>query len=160
MMRLARVTRLYRREFAMDFTLKNVISLSLAILLAGCALPQKDSMITVYPEPKSHVYSPRDALKDWALSICFAQIALDDKDARDDAERSAGVYSARGSARREERDEIFLLVKQYVSRKYGGFTDIGIKPAEFHTMKCIDLFHSAELDDLVTRLLKERDRQR
>jgi hypothetical protein len=152
------MARLYREGIAMIFTLKNMILLPLAILFVGCASTREPSTIIVHPEPESSVYSPRDSLKNWALSICFARIALDDKDARDDADRSASVYSARGNARREERDKIFLLVKQYVSRKYGGFTDIGIKPAEFHTMKCIDLFHSAELDDLVARLLEERDR--
>jgi hypothetical protein len=36
----------------------------------------------------------------------------------------------------------------------------GIMTPDFNTLKCIDLFHSAELDALVGKFLKERPRER
>jgi hypothetical protein len=90
-------------------------------------------------------YSQRDLLKNWALSVCFAKITEDAK-TEEDASATASAYLEFGEQPLEAYDEIEELVKKYVNRKYGGSI-----PSEFNTMKCIDLFHSAELDDLVTK---------
>jgi len=145
----------------MDVTLKNIVLfLVAAILLSGCAFAEDRSMMADYSQPQTDTYSPRDSLKNWVLSICFANIVKDDSDASHDAAMSAAGYFEFGNIRLEERDELIPLVKKYVAKKYDGRFDVGIESAELNTMKCIDLFHSAELDGLITRMLEDRNQQR
>ncbi|MDR1425189.1 MAG: type VI secretion system amidase immunity protein Tai4 [Azoarcus sp.] len=144
----------------MDVALKNtVLFFVVAVLLSGGAFAE-DRSAANYSQPQTDTYSPRDSLKNWVLSICFANIIKDDGDARHDAAMSAAGYFEFGNIRLEERDELILLVKKYIAKKYSGHFDLGIEPAELNTMKCIDLFHSIELDNLVTRMLEDRNRRR
>ena len=51
----------------------------------------------------------------------------------------------------EVYDALRHLAEQYANRKYAG----SIK-SEFNTMKCIDLFHSKELDDLTSQFSRSK----
>ncbi|MDR1463524.1 MAG: type VI secretion system amidase immunity protein Tai4 [Azoarcus sp.] len=144
----------------MGLTLKNIAPFFVAaMMLSGCTFAEDQSMAANYSLPQTDTYSPRDSLKNWVLSICFANIVKNDRDASHDAAMSAAGYFEFGNIRLEERDELIPLVKKYIAREYGGHFDTGIDPAKLNTMKCIDLFHSAELDALITRMLKDRNRQ-
>jgi hypothetical protein len=95
-------------------------------------------------------YSQKVLLKNWALSVCLAQVAKDPSE-RDDANATAGAYLEFGHQQVEAYDQLRKLADQYAARKYAGSV-----ASEFNTMKCIDLFHSRELDALAGKLSKTR----
>lgn len=95
-------------------------------------------------------YSQRDLLKNWAFSVCLATVAKD-ADAKADANATASAYLEFGHQGIEAYDELRKLAQEYAARHYSGSIS-----SEFNTMKCIDLFHSAELDRLAGRLAKKR----
>lgn len=101
-----------------------------------------------YSEAMTGKYSQKALLKNWALSVCLAQVAKDASD-RNDANATAGAYLEFGHQQIEAYDQLRRLVAQYAARKYAGSVD-----SEFNTMKCIDLFHSKELDALAAKLAK------
>lgn len=91
-------------------------------------------------------YSQRDLLKNWAFSACLAAVSKD-AGTKADANATAGAYLEFGRQGIEAYNELHKLVETYAARRYEGSTG-----AEYNTMKCIDLLHSAELDRLATRL--------
>jgi hypothetical protein len=94
-------------------------------------------------------YSQRILLKNWALSVCFAQIAKDDGTA-EDAGLTASAYVEFAHQGEEAYDQLRKLVDKYKNLEYAG----SVK-SNYNTMKCIDLFHSKELDRLVTKLVRQ-----
>ncbi|WP_341677022.1 T6SS amidase immunity protein Tai4 family protein [Niveibacterium sp. SC-1] len=95
-------------------------------------------------------YSQKTLLKNWVLSVCLARIAQNDKD-RADANATASAYLEFGRQPIEAYDALRTLVDTYANKRYGGSI-----PSDFNTMKCIDLFHSKELEKLSTRLTKQK----
>ncbi|CAG2151514.1 hypothetical protein D3C81_1236620 [compost metagenome] len=95
-------------------------------------------------------FSQRTLLKNWALSACLARIATSPAD-RADARATAGAYFEFGKQPIESYDAIRTLIGKFVARKYGSKPEIGETPTELNTMKCIDLFYSKELDQLVRK---------
>ena len=95
-------------------------------------------------------YSQKMLLKNWALSRCLAEV-YSDENTKADASATAGAYFEFGTLPVEDYDTVKTLVIEFSKKKYGG----SVK-SEFNTMKCIDLFHSTELDALVTKLLGTR----
>lgn len=87
-------------------------------------------------------------MKNWALSICFAQIAEDER-TKKDAGATARAYLENSQQDMAAFEQIGKLVDKYVQLKYDGSDK-----ANYNTMKCIDLFHSKELDRLVSRYVK------
>ena len=97
-------------------------------------------------QPMTATYSQRDLLKNWAFSACLAAVS-NDAGTKADANATAGAYLEFGRQGIEAYNELHKLVDAYAARRYAGSTG-----AEYNTMKCIDLLHSAELDRLATRL--------
>lgn len=89
-------------------------------------------------------------MKNWALSVCFARIARD-KQTKEDAGLTASAYLENSRQSLEDFDKIEKIVDKFVALEYGG----SVK-SDYNTMKCIDLFHSKELDRLVTKLVRKR----
>jgi hypothetical protein len=106
------------------------------------------SEITAHSSMTPH-YSQKTLLKNWALCACLARVAKDERD-RDDISVSASGYLEFGHQPIEAYDELRELASKFALRAYSG----PIK-SELNTMKCIDLFHSKELDTLVTRWVKK-----
>ncbi len=100
--------------------------------------------------PQTRHYDQKTLLKNFALSICFAQIAQDERTAKD-AGSTASAYLEFGRQDLAVYEQIRALVARYLSYPYGGSV-----PSEFNTMKCIDLFHSKELDRLTTQAVRRR----
>jgi hypothetical protein len=97
-----------------------------------------------------YTYSPKTLLKNWALSRCLGRVATDVK-SRADAYATASAYLEFGHQGMEEYDAISTLVEKYVSKPYGGSIE-----SAFNTMKCIDLFHSKELDQFVNKVTRPK----
>ena len=84
------------------------------------------------------------------MSRCLGQVYSDPK-TKDDANATASAYLEFGRQPMEAYDALSELVNQYANQKYTG----SVK-SEFNTMKCIDLFHSRELEELTSRLSKAK----
>jgi hypothetical protein len=140
----------------MDIAMKHLWTFALAALLSGCA---SNRDCAVFEDARVWNYPSRVLVKNLALSVCLAQIAKDTSTASD-AGSSANGYFQYSSIGFEELDEIRALANEFAALKYGGHTEFGAKSPDFNTMKCIDLFHSAELDALVGKFLEERPRER
>lgn len=95
-------------------------------------------------------YSQKTLLKSWALSRCLGQVYADAK-IKEDANATAGAYLEFGHQPIEAYDALSTLVTKFVNRKYA--STVG---SDLNTMKCIDLFHSKELDALTSRLAKTK----
>lgn len=85
-------------------------------------------------------------MKNWALSTCFARIAQDQA-TKTDAGLTASAYLENSQQDLEDFDKIDKIVDKYLAMKYGGSVQ-----SNYNTMKCIDLFHSKDLDRLVSKL--------
>jgi hypothetical protein len=98
--------------------------------------------------PMTASYSQKDLLKNWALSACLATVATDPA-LRADANATASAYMEFGHQAPEAYAALRELAEKYAARDYSGSVE-----GRFDTMKCIDLFHSRELNRLATRLAK------
>lgn len=103
-----------------------------------------------FAQPMTAKYDQKTLLKNWALSVCLAQVAQDPKTA-EDAGVSASGYMEFGKQGIEAYDDLRKLVNKYKNLQYDG----SVK-SQYNTMKCIDLFHSKELDKLATKLSLQR----
>lgn len=87
-------------------------------------------------------------MKNWALSICFAQITKDEQ-TKKDAGATARAFLENSHQDIEDFEQIGKLVDEFIAVKYGGSDG-----SDYNTMKCIDLFHSKKLDQLTSKLVK------
>ncbi|MET1536020.1 T6SS amidase immunity protein Tai4 family protein [Burkholderia sola] len=135
----------------MGITLKSLL-LTLFMVLATRSAAAASQITVAAPDSRSpgERYSQKTLLKNWALSVCLAQVAHSVRD-RDDANAAASAYLEFGHQPIEAYDALRALARRYATRTYSGSI-----PASFNTMKCIDLFHSRELDMLADRLAKAR----
>lgn len=91
-------------------------------------------------------YSQQELLKNWALAACLGE-TLKSKEDRDDVSASASAYMEFGEQPIEAYEALRKIAHKYASLKYGG----SIK-SEFNLMKCIDLFHSTDLEKITKKL--------
>jgi len=134
----------------MDITIRGGLVALCFVMLAVTSHADAQQATEQYSESMTDKYSQKTLLKNWALSVCLAQISKDPA-SREDAGATASAYMEFGHQRIEAYDALRELADRYAKRRYGG----SIK-SEFNTMKCIDLFHSKELDDLATKFSKAK----
>lgn len=82
-------------------------------------------------------------LKDWALSRCIAKAAKKERFG-DDAAKTAAAFLERGTAEITTYEKVETLIDTFLARRYSG----SVK-GEYNTLKCIDLYHSHDLDDAI-----------
>jgi hypothetical protein len=89
------------------------------------------------------------------LATCIANAYRHDKDAAIDAGSSVSALRDWTAYDLEKApDEIKSLVDRYLARDYRNpLVDAEIKGVRFDLLKCMDLYHSAELDAQVKRLV-------
>jgi hypothetical protein len=90
----------------------------------------------------------RLVLKKWALARCLAK-ASGPSPAGDDAAKTAAAYLEQGKSDLEVYETIDALVGRYLNREYTGSVQ-----SNYTTMKCLDLYHSDELDQLARHSVK------
>lgn len=78
--------------------------------------------------------------KDWAFARCLAKTAQGQA-AGDDAARSAAALLEHGRGGMEIYERLETLAVRYASRAYAGSGG-----GSYGTLKCLDLYHSRELD--------------
>ena len=94
-------------------------------------------------------YSPIAHLKNFALSACIANGYKSDE-VKKDANAAAGGYLELGSFPIEAYEEAASLGKKFLAKEY---RSKGGEPLTL--MKCIDLFHSSELDQIAKKYAKK-----
>ncbi len=90
-------------------------------------------------------YSPVEYLKNFALSACIAD-GYKSAEVVSDSRAAAGGYLELGSFPYEAYEEAAALGKRFLAKEYKSFSG-----EELILMKCIDLFHSEELEALAKR---------
>jgi hypothetical protein len=95
-------------------------------------------------------YTPVQYLKNYALSACIAH-GFQSKEIYNDAVAAAKGYKELGSLDIDAYNEASKLGKQFLAKEY--LSESGEK---LTLMKCIDLFHSRELDRLARRYAAQK----
>ena len=90
-------------------------------------------------------YSPTEYLKNFALSVCLAD-GYTATETHKDSLAAAGGYSELGRLPFAAYEEAESLAKQFLAKKYESVTG-----EQLTLMKCIDLFHSKELDQIARK---------
>jgi len=85
--------------------------------------------------------------KNWTLSRCLSEIATDQAQ-KQDALNTASSYLEISSMPIEAFSSADELVKAFIAKNYSSSI-----PGTFNTKKCIDLFHSEELEKLYQSLI-------
>lgn len=134
----------------MDIKLTPAIVTMGFIMLALSGQVNAKQASDAYTESMTGSYSQKTLLKNWAFSVCLAQVS-NDSGTKADANATASAYLEFGRQRIEAYDALRKIVDQYASRKYGGSVH-----SEFNAMKCIDLFHSKQLENLTRELTKSK----
>ena len=105
----------------------------------------KDQPLPDSKLPQTARYSEQVLLKNWALSRCIGT-AFANAEIKQDAFNSASGYLEYGHVPIEAYEEVSKLISVFLARKYSGSI-----PGTFHTMECLDLFHSKALDGVVQK---------
>ena len=96
-------------------------------------------------------YTQQELLKNWAFSFCtgivWSKKGVDQ--VSDDGYKTASAYLEYSNAPETAFDSLRKLAEKYAHMAYDGSV-----AGEFNTMKCIDLFHSQELDKTVKQYAK------
>ena len=92
--------------------------------------------------------------KDRALAFCVAR-GYAGSPAGDDAASTAGIFLDWTYFDPAADDALDGLITRYLQRDYGTPIE-GFSEARFALLKCIDLYHSRELDALAGRYLTRR----
>jgi len=115
--------------------------------------------MVVYADPEKQFESKCQLLKRWALSVCLANNAGNYK-TRSDANQTARLHVEAASISYEEFDKFNSLIDRYIAKDFRAFYFESMKPPpELNGIeRCLNLFDSAELDSLVVRVLKDREK--
>ncbi|AKJ28713.1 hypothetical protein AAW51_2022 [Caldimonas brevitalea] len=125
-----------------------------AVSGAACA---KDRAIDS-PEAAGRTYATN--YKDMVLATCIATAYQNNRSAATDAGSSVSAlrdwtyYDLENSP-----DEIMSLVNRYLARDYHNpLVEPEVKGVKFDLLKCLDLYHSAELNAQVKRFVSKPNR--
>ena len=115
---------------------------TIAFLLAPLVVDAKDANVRIE-------YSPIQYLKNFALSACIADGYKSDEVIKD-SKAAAGGYLELSSLPYEAYEEAALLGRKFLAKEYQS-----ISGEKLTLMKCIDFFHSQELEQLAKKYNKK-----
>lgn len=123
--------------------------------IAFAADSQKKTDRLDLPEVASRTYAQN--YKDLALASCIAQAYSGEPKAAADAGATAGGLDSTWTNYDPEKGggEISKLVSRYLARKYNSIHGPDIK---LDLLKCLDMYHSKELDAQVKRFVSKPNR--
>lgn len=91
---------------------------------------------------QSKKYTPKEYFKNYALSTCIAD-GFDSKEVVSESAAAARGYLELGDYPLEAHTEATLLGREFLKKDYKS-----ISGTKLTLMKCIDFYHSQELEDL------------
>jgi hypothetical protein len=115
---------------------------AIAFLVAPPVVDAKDAKVRVE-------YSPIQYLKNFALSACIAD-GYKSEEVLKDSKAAAGGYLELGSLPHEAYEEAALLGRKFLAEEYQS-----ISGEKLTLMKCIDFFHSRELEQIAKKYNKK-----
>jgi hypothetical protein len=121
----------------------HMLALLLLPSLCAAATPEKDAPRTAY--------TPSQYLKNYALSSCLSY-GLAAKESKVEAGDASRGYLELGSFDLAAYEEAAALAHTFLAKEY-----LSIGGGKLTVMKCIDLFHSKELDQLAKKYDRERN---
>ena len=116
------------------------MALKVALSFA-CTLALVSSACYGHGTEKKH-YTPIQYLKNYALSSCIAD-GYQSKDVINDASAGANGYKELGSLDIDAYNEAAVLGRKFLTKEY-----LSQNGEKLVLMKCIDFYHSKELDRL------------
>ena len=109
-----------------------IIQFTFILMLTGC---------TAFAA-QSKKYTPKEYFKNYALSTCIAD-GFDSKEIVSDAAAAARGYLELGAYPLEAHTEATLLGREFLKKEYKSMSG-----EKLTLMKCIDFYHSQELEEL------------
>jgi hypothetical protein len=110
-----------------------------------CALVLASSVCYSETTERKHYYTPTQYLKNYALSSCIAD-GYQSKEVVNDAIAAANGYKELGSLDIDAYNEASVLGQKFLAKKYASQSG-----EKLILMKCIDFYHSKELDRLARK---------
>jgi protease II len=107
---------------------------------------------TSYGKEARQYYTPTQYLKNYALSACIAGGYKEAKAVNEDAGAAASGYLELGSFSIDAYNEAWALSRKFLAKEYLS-KDSGQK---LTLMKCIDFYHSKELDQLAKKYARKK----
>lgn len=99
---------------------------------------------------EKHQYSPTEYFKNYALSSCIAD-GFSEKETKSDATAAASGYLELGEYPLEAHTEATQLGRQFLAKEYQSYSG-----SQLILMKCIDFYHSSDLDALARKYLIQK----
>lgn len=121
---------------------KATVFVAIASLVAPLIVDAKDADVRIE-------YSPTESLKNFALSTCIAAGYRSDEVVKDSL-AAAGGYLEFGRLAFEAYEEAAALGRKFLQKEYQSKSG-----EKLVLMKCIDFFHSRELEQLAKKYSKE-----
>jgi hypothetical protein len=109
----------------------------------------------VMTSPQAGARTYAQNYKDMVFAICIANAYKNEPDAAKDAGSSVGALRDWTNYDWEKSpDAVKALVDKYLARDYfNPLVESEVKGVRFNFLKCLDLYHSKELDALVKRVV-------
>jgi hypothetical protein len=124
------------------------MALKIAFSLA-CSLALVSSACYGDSTERKH-YTPIQYLKNYALSSCVAD-GYQSKDVVNDASAGANGYKELGSLDIDSYNEAAILGRKFLAKEY-----LSQSGEKLILMKCIDFYHSKELDRLARKYANKK----
>ena len=124
------------------FIMGSKVAATIAFLVAPLVVDARDANVRVQ-------YSPVQYLRNFALSACIADGYKSDEVVKD-SKAAAGGYLELGRLPNEAYDEAAALGRKFLTKEYQGSSS-----EKLTLMKCIDFFHSQDLEQLARKYNKK-----
>ncbi|YCI28669.1 type VI secretion system amidase immunity protein Tai4 [Erwinia sp. PK3-005] len=122
----------------MDFKIVGIIAVATVLFFS--------SQVNAKPE-----YSAEQYIKNYALSVCVAK-GYNSKEVKDDASAAARGYLEFGDYSLAAHSAVRKLVDEFLAKTYSSQSGESMILA-----KCIDVYHSAELESIVKKYKGKED---
>lgn len=137
----------------MKWNISVPLMVGLVAAISACVVPHANAGAS--DTPRAMTRSNGSNFKDMVLAVCLARIYQADGTAAGDAASSSRalvewtLYDADKGP-----DEIDRLVEQFLRKDYRNpVGDVPGETSKFSLLKCLDLYHSKEMDGLVKRVV-------
>lgn len=117
----------------------------LCFIVSNFALAQSSAQST------RKEYTPVQYFKNYALSTCIAYGFRSEKTTAEEASAAAGGYLELGTLPWDAHTEAALLGRKFLAREYRSMSS-----EKLTLMKCIDFYHSKELDRLARKYIGKK----
>jgi len=136
---------------------KNLLAIGFFALASVAASPQARDLAAASTQAANRSFGQN--YKDMVLATCVANAYKNDKDAPADAGSSVAALRDWTYYDLENPDAVKSLIDSYLARDYRNpLAESEAKGVKFDFLKCLDLYHSKELEAQVKQLVANPNR--